>query len=116
MIDVTVSLQTKLEKSPFYFAVLHWVDPIIKKDQYKWKTTKVKYIDEKQKRLHKQAEQDANNKAEQIRKAFEDEFGMNVQIPVHKEEAAYGASLFAMTAAGICGSLEEAQQLISYNA
>lgn len=50
-----------------------------------------------------------------LRKAFEDEFGMNVQIPVHKEEAAYGTALFAMTAAGICPSLEEAQQLISYN-
>ena len=45
MINVTVSTQTKLEKSPFYFAVLHWVDPI-KKDQYKWKTTKIRYIDE----------------------------------------------------------------------
>lgn len=77
MIDVTVSLQTKLEKSPFYFAVLHWIDPIIKKDKYKWKTTKVKYIDESQKRLHKQAEQNANNKAEQIRKAFEDELNIS---------------------------------------
>ena len=78
MIDVTVSLQTKLQKSPFYFAVLHWVDPI-KKDQYKWKTTKVKYIDESQKRLHKQAEQDANNKAEEIRKAFEEELNKKVK-------------------------------------
>lgn len=72
MISVTVSTQTKLEKSPFYYAVLHWVDPIIKKDKYKWKTTKIKYIDEKQKRLHKQAEQEANNKAEEIRKNFEE--------------------------------------------
>lgn len=71
MISVTVSTQTKLEKSPFYYAVLHWVDPIMKKDKYKWKTTKIKYIDEKQKRLHKQAEQEANNKAEEIRKDFE---------------------------------------------
>ena len=71
MISVTVSTQTKLEKSPFYYAVLHWVDPIIKKDKYKWKTTKIKYIDEKQKRLHKQAKQEANNKAEEIRKDFE---------------------------------------------
>ena len=77
MINVSLSLQTKLDKSPFYFAVLHWVDPIIKKDKYKWKTTKVKYIDESQKRLHKQAEQDANNKAEQIRKAFEDELNIS---------------------------------------
>lgn len=70
MINVTVSTQTKLDKSPFYYAVLHWIDPI-KKDQYKWKTTKVKYIDEKQKRLHNQAKQEANNKAEEIRKEFE---------------------------------------------
>ena len=72
MIDVTVSLQTKLEKSPFYYAVLHWVDPI-KKDQYKWKSTKVRYIDESKKRLHNQAEQEASNKAEEIRQNFEKE-------------------------------------------
>ncbi len=77
MINVTVSIQTKLEKSPFYFAVLHWVDPV-KKDQYKWKTTKVRYIDEKQKRLHKQAEQEANNKAEEIRKEFEEELNQKM--------------------------------------
>ncbi len=72
MIKVTVSLQTKLEKSPFYYAVLHWIDPI-KKDQYKWKSTKVRYVDEKQKRLHNKAEQEAENKAEEIRKTFEEE-------------------------------------------
>lgn len=77
MINVTVSTQTKLEKSPFYFAVLHWVDPI-KKDQYKWKTTKIRYIDESQKRLHNQAEKDANNKAEEIRKAFEEELNQKM--------------------------------------
>lgn len=71
MINVTVSTQTKLENSSFYYAVLHWIDPVLKKDKYKWKTTKVKYIDEKQKRLHKQAEQEANIKAEEIRKEFE---------------------------------------------
>ena len=77
MIDVTVSLQTKLEKSPFYYAVLHWVDPV-KKDQYKWKSTKVRYVDESKKRLHNQAEQEANNKAEELRKAFEEELNMKV--------------------------------------
>ena len=50
-----------------------------------------------------------------LRQVFEDEFGMKIQIPVHKEEAAYGAALYAMTAAGVCASLEEAQQLVSYN-
>lgn len=49
-----------------------------------------------------------------LRAVFEEEFGMKVQIPQHKEEAAYGAALFAMTAAGVCASLEAAQQLIAY--
>lgn len=77
MIKVTVSLQSKLEKSPFYYAVLHWVDPI-KKDQYKWKSTKIRYVDENQKRLHKQAEQEANNRAEKLRKAFEEELNTKI--------------------------------------
>ena len=77
MIQVTVSTQTKLDKSPFYYAVLHWVDPI-KKDQYKWKTTKVKYVDENIKKLHKQAEKEANNKAEEIRKKFEEDLNTKV--------------------------------------
>lgn len=77
MIEVTVSLQTKLEKSPFYYAVLHWVDPI-KKDQYKWKTTKIRYVEENKKKLHKQAEKEANNKAEIIRKQFEEDLNTKV--------------------------------------
>lgn len=78
-IEVTVSTQTKLNKSPYYYAVLHWIDPLKKQEKlsyngdYKWVTTKVKYIDPKQKRLHKQANQEANNKAEEIRKNFEEE-------------------------------------------
>lgn len=71
MISVTVSTQTKLEKSPFYYAVMCWTDPTTKKDKQKWKTTKVKYIDEKQKRLHKQAKQEAENLAEKFRKQQE---------------------------------------------
>lgn len=78
MIKVTVSTQTKLDKSPFYYAVLHWVDPI-KKDQQKWKTTKVRYIDESQKRLHKQAKQEANNVAEEIRKTYEEELNKKIK-------------------------------------
>lgn len=83
-IEVTVSLQTKLDKSPFYYAVLHWDSPTKKdrkgnpKDEYKWKTTKVKYVDESKKRLHNQAEQEANNKAEEIRKAFEEELNTKI--------------------------------------
>lgn len=86
MISVTVSTQTKLERSPFYYAVLHWVDPIIKKDKYKWKTTKIKYIDEKQKRLHKQAEQEANNRAEEIRKEFETLLNKPQLLQVHNKQ------------------------------
>lgn len=77
MIEVTVSTQTKLEKSPYYYAVLHWIDPI-EKDQYKWKTTKIRYVDESKKRLHNQAEQEANNKAEELRKAFEEELNSKI--------------------------------------
>lgn len=51
---------------------------------------------------------------EYLRKAFEEAFGMKVQIPVHKEEAAYGSALYAMTAAGVYDTLDEAQKLIAY--
>ena len=51
---------------------------------------------------------------EYLRMVFEDVFGMKVQIPVHKEEAAYGSALYAMTAAGIYPTLDEAQKLITY--
>ncbi|MDO4323147.1 MAG: FGGY family carbohydrate kinase [Lachnospiraceae bacterium] len=49
-----------------------------------------------------------------LRRIFEDIFGMKMQIPVHKEEAAYGAALYAMTAAGVYPTLEKAQELIAY--
>lgn len=45
---------------------------------------------------------------------FERRLGLKMQIPVHKEEAAYGAALYGMTAAGVCTSLTEAQQRIRY--
>ena len=48
-----------------------------------------------------------------LRLAFERVFGMPVQIPVHREEAAYGAALFAMAASGLC-TLAQAQALIRY--
>ena len=62
MIDVTVSTQTK---KGMYYAVLYYNDPI-KGYKYKWKSTKIKVVDESKKRLHNQAEQEANNKAEEI--------------------------------------------------
>lgn len=41
-------------------------------------------------------------------------FGMKLQIPVCREEAAYGAALHAIAEAGIAESLEAAQQKIRY--
>ena len=41
-------------------------------------------------------------------------FGMPLRVPVHQEEAAFGAALCAMAAAGIAPSLREAQALIRY--
>ena len=49
-----------------------------------------------------------------LQRAFERRFGLPVQIPAHQEEAAYGAALYGMTAAGLTKTLEEAQQLIRY--
>ena len=69
MIEVTVSLQIK---KGMYYAVLYYNDDI-KGYQYKWKSTKIKVIDERQKRLHNKAKQEAENKAEEIRKSFEEE-------------------------------------------
>lgn len=79
MIDVTVSTQIK---KGMYYAVLYYNDPL-KGYQYKWKSTKIKVVDGKQKRLHKQAEQEANNKAEELRKAFEKELNTS---PIEKRQ------------------------------
>ena len=49
-----------------------------------------------------------------LRRAFESVFGMEMRIPAHGEEAAFGAALFAMAAAGLAGSLEQAQRMIHY--
>lgn len=48
-----------------------------------------------------------------LRLAFERTFGMPVHIPAHREEAAYGAALFSMAAAGL-STLSQAQALIRY--
>lgn len=50
-----------------------------------------------------------------LQKAFEELFGMKLQIPVHTEEASYGTALFSLVAAGEYASLEKAQQVIKYN-
>lgn len=52
------------------------------------------------------------NKA--LQRIINDTFGLELNIPFHKEEAAYGACLYAMTAAGIYDSLDNAQKLIEY--
>ncbi|HIR28472.1 MAG TPA: hypothetical protein IAB84_10930 [Candidatus Choladousia intestinigallinarum] len=49
-----------------------------------------------------------------LQRIFEERFGLPMQIPVHKEEAAYGAALWALTAAGAYPSIREAQQMIAY--
>lgn len=45
---------------------------------------------------------------------FSAAFGLPLSIPVHREEAAFGAALFAMTAAGLVPTLKEAQTRIHY--
>ncbi len=47
---------------------------------------------------------------------FTDTFDMPLSIPSHKEEAAFGAVLYALTACGKFDTLAEAQKLIKYSA
>lgn len=42
-------------------------------------------------------------------------FGMKLAIPVHKEEAAFGAGLLASVGYGVFGNLKEAGQIIRYS-
>ena len=53
-------------------------------------------------------------KNDALRRLFSAQFGKTLQLPAHTEEAAVGAALFAMTAAGRAESIEAAQALISY--
>lgn len=48
-----------------------------------------------------------------LKKMFGIRFGMTPVTPVHMEEAAFGAALFAMTACGIKKDIHEAQKLIT---
>ena len=50
-----------------------------------------------------------------MRQVFAQRFGMPLCVPLHKEEAAYGASLLALTAAGAFPDLRAAQRLIQYS-
>ena len=49
-----------------------------------------------------------------LKKRFERIFDLPMRIPAHKEEAAFGASLYALVAAGIYPNIEQAQKLIRY--
>lgn len=49
-----------------------------------------------------------------MRRVAEDMYGLPLRIPAHMEEAAYGAALCAMAAAGRVRSLAEAQAMIRY--
>lgn len=49
-----------------------------------------------------------------MRELAETMFGMKMQIPVCKEEAAYGSALISLVSAGIVGTMEEIQKKIKY--
>lgn len=50
-----------------------------------------------------------------LRRILEERFGLPLQMPVHREEAAFGAALFALCAAGVYRDLPSAQKaLIRY--
>ncbi|MDR0405700.1 MAG: hypothetical protein LBH54_02770 [Clostridiales bacterium] len=49
-----------------------------------------------------------------LARLLEELFGLPLHIPAHTEEAAFGAGLFALTAAGRRKTLGEAQQMIQY--
>ena len=52
------------------------------------------------------------NKA--LQKLFAESFGVELKIPAHSEEAAFGAALFGLTAAGFEESIYSAQKMIKY--
>lgn len=49
-----------------------------------------------------------------LRKIFSDMFGAELKVPVHKEEAAFGAALFSLTSAHFYDTIKETQMLIKY--
>jgi sedoheptulokinase len=49
-----------------------------------------------------------------LQKIFTRKFGMPLQIPLYREEAAYGAALFAMAGIGHFKDISEAQKMIKY--
>lgn len=49
-----------------------------------------------------------------LRRIVSEIFGMELKIPKHKEEAAYGSAIFSLTSAGIYDTIQSALQLIQY--
>jgi sedoheptulokinase len=49
-----------------------------------------------------------------LQRMFAKKFGMQVKIPTHKEETAYGAALIAMVGIGYYDRIERAQKIIHY--
>lgn len=49
-----------------------------------------------------------------LRKKFEKAFGIKLEIPAHKEEAAFGAALYSLVAAGVFNSIGDAAKIIKY--
>ncbi len=49
-----------------------------------------------------------------LRRIVSEIFGMEIKIPAHKEEAAYGSAIFSLTSAGIYDTIQSALQLIQY--
>lgn len=49
-----------------------------------------------------------------IQRVLKDRSGMEVFIPVNKEQTAYGAALFAMYSVGLCTTMDECQRFIEY--
>lgn len=49
-----------------------------------------------------------------LQNILKDMFQMDLKIPAHKEEAAFGAALFSLAGCGYFQSIEEAQKIISY--
>jgi sedoheptulokinase len=53
-------------------------------------------------------------KNQRLQRIISEKFNMKLQIPVYKEEAAYGAALFAMVSVGYFKDISEAQKMIRY--
>ena len=53
-------------------------------------------------------------KTAMLRKIFSEMFSAELKVPVHKEEAAFGAALFSLTTSGFYDNIKETQKMIKY--